>query len=85
MAMLLRKVEVPIVASTKSVPLSLRKRIINELNSSIEFNKIHCDSLRVEAKVVKKLVDKQKALWANLLALSDEEKVGKFADQKGGE
>ncbi|PPR96941.1 hypothetical protein GOBAR_AA23735 [Gossypium barbadense] len=37
--------EVSTVASTKSVPSSMRKRITNELNSSIEFNKRHCDNL----------------------------------------
>lgn len=62
----------------------MRSNIIDELNFSIEFNQRHCDRLQVEAKAMRKLIDKHKLeciiglpfLMKNSLA---------FFDQKGGE
>ncbi|KAH1072279.1 hypothetical protein J1N35_024607 [Gossypium stocksii] len=40
--------------------------------------------LCVEAKAIKKVIDRQKALQYDLLALPNDEYIDKFVDQKGG-
>lgn len=45
----------------------------NKINSYIESNQRHVDQLWAKAKVVKKMINRQKVLWADVRALSDEE------------
>ncbi|KAK5774544.1 hypothetical protein PVK06_042399 [Gossypium arboreum] len=69
---------------TTSILSGIKQRIIVELNSNIEFNQRHVDRLCVEAKAIKKVIDRQKALQYDLLALPNDEYIDKFVDQKGG-
>ncbi|KAK5770874.1 hypothetical protein PVK06_047031 [Gossypium arboreum] len=57
----------------KSIPLGIKHRKNVELKSYIESNQRHVDQLQAEIKKVKKLTNRQKVLWANLLAPFDNE------------
>ncbi|KAH1072273.1 hypothetical protein J1N35_024601 [Gossypium stocksii] len=57
--------DVPITIGTKFIPSNIKQRIIDELNSNIEFNQRHVGRMQVEANVVKKVLAEERQSHAS--------------------
>ncbi|KAH1031159.1 hypothetical protein J1N35_043333 [Gossypium stocksii] len=63
----------PIVVGPKSIPLGINHRKNVELKFYIKSNQRHVDRFRAEIKEMKEVTNRKKVVWANLLALFDNE------------
>lgn len=60
----------PIPASTIPVLKGMKARNVADLQASIDFLQKHYDKLKEKTKAVKKLINKQKVLIANIQAMA---------------